>query len=154
MKKLFALLMVLVSYVSYGQCDKKVLLTCDKIRMLTYGSVTMEIPVKASISINSEKIIISVLHEGETEVLDTEIKEVLFCSWSEYLKNGKTQYKGATKKGDEQRENSLIEIESEDGHTNVTLCPLPDVKGKKIQFNVTEVSIAEDVNQKSPVSQK
>jgi hypothetical protein len=143
MKKLLLLIILFtLSHIGYGQCDKKVTFKCSKVREFKNGTFGQEHPLEATISINNGKIFITALMNGETETVEGEIKEVSICEWTEYLKNGKTQYKVYMQKGNV-GENSLITIESEDGKIKITGSPDPEA-GSKLQFDVAEYSIDEE----------
>jgi hypothetical protein len=138
--------------ITYGQCEKKVILKSNNMRGLKYGSVTKEMAVEASISIDKEKIVLTASKDGMTETVDCEIKEVVICDWKEYLKDGKAQFKVLGKKGSENPTSSIVDIESANGYTKVTFGLDPDTTGSKLQFDISEYSITEDTLPNNPPS--
>lgn len=131
--------------ISFAQCDKKVTFKCNKGRDFKDGSVGQEMPFDATINIEDGKIILVATLNGESETVESEIKEVAICEWSGYLKNGKTQYKALTKRGGENADLSIITIEGENGMIKITFGSDPDTGGK-LQFDVEEYTITADVN--------
>jgi hypothetical protein len=146
MKRLILLVGLFAFYqIIYGQCEKKVIFKCNKARDLKNGSIGQELPMDATISIDDWKIIITATINGETETIEGEIRDVSICKWADYLKNGKTQYKARTAKKNQNSENSIIDIESENGYTKITFGPDPET-GSKLQFDVSEYTITDDVS--------
>lgn len=143
MEKLLLLMALFtLSHLCFGQCDKKVTFKCNKVREFKNGTLGQEHPLEATIFVNNGKIIITASINGETETVEGEIKEISICEWSEYLKDGKTQYKVYMQKGNG-GENSIMTIESEDGKIKITGSPDPET-GAKVQFDVAEYTIAEE----------
>lgn len=131
--------------IAYSQCDKKVIFKCSKARDFKNGSVGQEVSLDASISLDNNKIILTASMNGETETLESDITEVSVCDWPDFLKNGKARYKAMTKKGNGNVENSIIEIESDNGYTKITFSSDPDT-GSKLQFDVAEYTITKDAS--------
>lgn len=129
--------------IAYAQCDKKIAFKCEKARSFKNGTVGQELPIYATISIENGKLNLTATVNGETETVEGEIKELVVCEWTEFLKNGRTQYKALASKGNENPERSIIDIESENGYTKITFSSDPD-KGSKLQFDVSEYVITED----------
>ena len=145
--KTIILLVVLFtsSQMAYTQCDKKIAFKCEKARSFKNGIVGQELPIYATVSIENDKLILTATMNGETETVEGEIKELVICEWTEFLKNGRTQYKALASKGNENPENSIIDIESENGYTKITFSSDPD-KGSKLQFDVSEYVITGDTS--------
>lgn len=150
MKKLFLLLgFVTLSAISYGQCDQKITFKCNKGRFYKNGSYEQDLPIEATLSIDKGKITFIASLNGDAQTVEGEITEVSICEWTEYLKNGKTQYKAYMRRINEEAENSIIEIESENGNIKITCGSNPD-KGSKLQLDVAEYTIAEDGSVNAP----
>lgn len=143
MKKLFLLAVLFISaHLTYAQCDKKVTFKCDKGRDFKNGVVDTEMPLESIITIDSVKITLTATLNGQTETLEGEIAEVLLCDWTEFLVNGKTQYKAFIKKVNENQEASLVTITSVNGSTKISLSLISD-EGKKVEVDVAEYKITE-----------
>ena len=128
--------------ITYAQCDKSITLKCSKGRdFKADGSAGQELPIDATITIDQYKIILKATFNGEAETVESDIKEIAFCNWTEYMKAGKTQYKVLSKKGSEST-NSIVTVESENGYTKVTFGSDPDT-GHRLQFDVAEYTITD-----------
>jgi hypothetical protein len=144
MKKIFLLLpVVFFSLLSAAQCDKTVTFKCYKGREIKHGSAGQEMPVEVITSIDKGKINITLTMDRGTATMQGEITEVVTCEWSEYLQNGKTQYKATVSKDGGAMEAALIEIESYNGQTKITFGSDPDT-GSKLQLDVVDYTIVED----------
>jgi hypothetical protein len=129
--------------ITYAQCDKLVTFKCNKARDFKNDSVNQELPVHATLSFRHGLFNMTATFNGETETVKGEIKEILTCDWEHYLKNGKTKYKVLAAKGDEDPTNAIIEIESKNGNTKITISSDPGTDSK-LQFDVAEYSIEGD----------
>lgn len=144
MKKLFLLIGLFAFFLfSYGQCDKKVTFKCKKGRFNKNGSFEQDLPLEATLSIDNGKITFIATLNGDAENVTGEISEVSICEWTEYLQNGKTQYKAYMRRVNGDAENSIIEIEGENGSIKITCASNPDT-GSKLQLDVAEYTISED----------
>lgn len=144
MKKILLLLpVILFGLFSAAQCDKSVTFKCYKGREIKYGSAQQEMPVEVNMSIDKGKINITLTMDRGTATLDGEITEVITCEWTEYLQNGKTQYKANISKDRSTTEEALIDIESTNGQTKITFSSKPD-DISKLQLDVSDYTITED----------
>ena len=144
MKGIILLAVLFAFYqISYAQCDKKIAFKCEKARSFKNGTVGQELPIYATISIENGKIFLTATLNGESETAEGEITEVVTCEWTEFLKNGRTQYKAVIKKGNQNPENGIMDIQSDNGYTKITFGSDPDT-GSKLQFDVSEYVIAAD----------
>ena len=144
MKKIFLLLpVVFFSLLSAAQCDKTVTFKCYKGREIKHGSAGQEMPVEVITSIDKGKINITLTMDRGTATVQGEIMEVVTCEWSEYLQNGKTQYKATVSKDGGAMEAALIDIESYNGQTKITLGTEGDATSQ-LQLDVENYTIAED----------
>lgn len=127
--------------VTYAQCDQSITFKCTKARGLKNGAIEKEMPMEATISLDSGRITLTASMNGETQTINGEIREITICEWKDFLKDGKTKYKAFMKKGDSDSENSFITIESENGYTKITFSSDPDT-GSALQFDVAEYAVA------------
>ena len=138
MKKLVLVLMLFVLYqTGKSQCDKKVTFKFTKGRELKNGAAGQEQPIEATLSFNNTKVTFTASFNGEMASAEGEITEVVSCDWTDYLRNGKTQYKAYMTKPGRSAEKATIDIESENGTTTITLGSDPDT-GAKMQLDVAE----------------
>ncbi|MEJ8842839.1 hypothetical protein WG954_10635 [Lacibacter sp. H375] len=143
MKKLFLLTALLVSYnFTYAQCDRTVTFKCDKARDFKNGVLNTEMPMESTITIDSSKITLTATMNGETETVEGEITEISVCDWKEFLVNGKAQYKALLKKANDQPQESVIDVVSENGNIKISLALASDTSNK-IQVDVAEYKITE-----------
>ena len=144
MKKLVLVLILFVLYqTSNSQCDKKVTFKCIKGRELKYGAAGQELPIEATLSFENTKVTFTASFNGEIASVEGEITEIVSCQWTDYLKNGKTQYKAYMTKPGQSSEKATIDIESENGATKITLGSDPDT-GVRMQLDVAEYVLAEE----------
>lgn len=144
MKKIFLLLpVVFFSLLSVAQCDKTVTFKCYKGREIKNGSAQQEVPFEVNMSIDKGKINITMAMDGNSATMDGEVKEVVSCEWTEYLQQGKTQYKANVNNGDGVTVAAIIEIESNNGQTKITLGTQGDATSQ-LQLDVENYTIAED----------
>jgi hypothetical protein len=149
MKHLFLFLFVCFSInESDAQCGKATTFKSEKGRDFKNDVIGKEVSLDATIKIDSQRIVLVISMNGETETLDCEIKEFIFCDWREYLQNGKTEYK-VLAKIDEETLPSIITIESNNGYTTITFGSDPD-DGSKLQLDVSSYTIAETVSEANP----
>lgn len=145
MKKIFLLTVLLTSFhFTYAQCNKKVTFKCDKARDFKNGSIHTEMPMEASITIDSSIITLTATMNGETETIEGEITEISVCEWTEFLVNGKAQYKALIKKGNESPQESVIDIVSENGNIQVSFALASDT-WNKLQLDVAEYQVTEPI---------
>ena len=143
MKKILLLTVLFLSFhFTYAQCNKKVRFKCNKARDFKNGNIETELPIEATIAIDSNKISITASMNGQTETLEGEITEISACEWTAFLVNGKTQYKASIKKPNENTEVSLVDIVSENGDTKITFSSISD-SSNKLQFDVSEYLVTE-----------
>lgn len=144
MKRIILIVLLFSLYqITYGQCEKNITFKCLKARSIKAGLIAQELPMDATISIENGRFLLSAAVNGVTETVEGEINEVVICDWQDFMKNGRTQYKALTKKSNEGPQNSIIDIESENGYTRITCSSDPDT-GSKLQFDVAEYLILED----------
>jgi hypothetical protein len=144
MKKLVLVLILFVLYqTGNGQCDKKVTFKCIKGRELKDGAAGQELPIEATLSFDNTKVTFAASFNGEIALVEGEITEVISCEWTDYLKNGKTQFKAYMTKPGRSAEKATIDIESENGTTRITLGSDPDT-GAKMQLDVAEYILEEE----------
>lgn len=143
-KKLFLLFSLLpIHQISFGQCERTVTFKCYKGRELKNGSAEQDTPIEATLSISKGKFTLVLSMNGETATAEGEIKEVSICEWTDYLQNGRAQYKADVRKDNGSAENGILEIESSNGNTKITCGSDPDT-GSKLQLDVMEYTISED----------
>lgn len=144
MKKFFLLApVVFFCLFSAAQCDKTITFKCYKGRSIKNGSAEQEMPVAVSGAIDKGNINITLTMDRATATVQGEITEVVTCAWTEYLHNGKTQYKANLSKDGRAMEAAIIDIESHNGQTIITFGSDPDT-GSKLQLDVADYTIAAD----------
>ena len=129
-------------HISNAQCDKKVTFKIDKVREIKDNNFNHEMSMEVTFVIDKSKIIMTLIADGETHIMEGEITEVTTCEWADYLQNGRTRYKVDLK--DEKRGEiikSIIDIESVNGKTTITGGPEAK-ENQKLEFIVAEYSIA------------
>ncbi|MFY7839754.1 MAG: hypothetical protein ACOVP7_05735 [Lacibacter sp.] len=125
-----------------AQCDPVILkLQSNKARELKTNVQAKEVAMETSIAIDSAKMVLTGSFNGETETLEGEILEIISCKWSEFLKDGKSEYRVAVRKGGEELRSIMI-LESENGITTVTFYE-EDKSDNKLQFDITEYTVTE-----------
>jgi hypothetical protein len=145
MNKLIAVLifvfLLAVQTVS-AQCDPKILkLQSNKAKGLKTNEYPKELAMETVVAIDSVKIVLTGSFNGETETLEGDILEIISCKWSEYLKEGKTEYRIIVNKGGESMRSIMI-LESENGNTTLTFFE-EDKSDTKLQLIITEYSVTE-----------
>lgn len=146
MKKIFLLTALFISFhFTYAQCNRTVTFKCDKARDFKNGVINTERPMEATITIDSGKITLTATMDGQTETLEGEITEISVCEWKEFLVDGKTQYKAVLKKTNDQPQESIIDIVSENGNIKILFALASDTSNK-LQFDVSEYKISESVS--------
>jgi hypothetical protein len=144
MKKIFLLVpVVFFGLISAAQCDKSVTFKCFKGRSFNNGNAEQEMQIEVVTSIEKGKINVTLTMDRSTATVPGEITEVVSCEWTEYLHNGKTQYKANVSKDGRATEAAIIEIESYNGQTKITFSSDPDT-GSKLQLDVADYTIAAD----------
>ena len=138
---LSALLFLAIQTTS-AQCDPKIVkLQSNKARGLKTNMQAEELAMETVITIDSAKMILTGTFNGETETLEGDIVEVVSCAWSEYLKNGKSEYRIIVSKGGESMKSIMI-LESENGNTTLTFYE-EDKADTKLQFDINEYTVTE-----------
>ena len=138
---LSALLFLAIQTAS-AQCDPKIVkLQSNKARGLKTNMQAEELAMETVITIDSAKLVLTGSFKGETETLEGDIVEIVSCEWSEYLKNGKTEYRIVVDK-DGQSMKSIMILESENGNTTITFFE-EDKDDSKLQFVIHEYTVAE-----------
>lgn len=138
---LSALLFLAIQTAS-AQCDPKILkLQSNKARGLKTNMQAEELAMETVITIDSAKLVLTGTFNGETETLEGDIVEIVSCGWSEYLKNGKTEYRIVVDK-DGQSMKSIMILESENGNTTITFFE-EDKDDSKLQFVIHEYTVTE-----------
>lgn len=147
MKKLLLLtaLLFISFHFTYAQCNKTVTFKCNKARDFKNGVLHTEMPMESTITIDSGKITLTATMNGETETLEGDITEITVCEWSEFLVDGKTQYKAVLKKTNDQPQESVIDIVSENGNIKISLALASDTSNK-LQVDVSEYKVTEPIN--------
>lgn len=128
------------SVLSFAQCDKKATLKSLTGRFVQDGTRQDEMPFEATITINTEKIILATSAGGPSLTIANTINEVVTCQWKEFLKNGTTIYKVSTDKGNGVPEPSVIKLSSKDGKTTIYFGSDPDDKGG-LELDISESRI-------------
>lgn len=138
---LLALLFLAIQTAS-AQCDPKIVkLQSNKARGLKTNMQAEELAMETVITIDSAKMVLTGSFNGETETLEGDIVEVVYCTWSEYLKDGKSEYRVIVNKGGESMK-SIMVLESENGNTTLTFFE-EDKADNKLQFDINEYTVTE-----------
>ena len=124
---------------AFGQCEKKVTFTCNQAREIGGDSARKVINVDAVISIVNGTITLSSKINGEIKTVSGDILEVLVCNWTDYLQNGRAQYKAMIKKNDNYKQASTVTIESKGGYSKITFTNSQD-SSSQLQFDVVKYS--------------
>ena len=143
MKHLLLFLLVCFSVNELAaQCGKLTTFKIEKGRDIKNGVASQEIPMDAKMTIDSQRIVLVVSMNGETETLDCEITGINFCEWQEYLKNGKAEYSIMMKIENEGPMKSKFILESENGNTTATFFE-EEKPDQKLQFLIAEYTVTE-----------
>lgn len=132
--------MITFSQSAIAQCDKNVLFKSSLVREVKDGNPGEEMPIEATLTFKDNRLLMTLQFAGISQTINGSINKVLECKWTEYLKNGKAQYKVLTNKEGESAEDTLITIESKNGQTTITIAGDPD-NGTKLQFDIVEYTI-------------
>ncbi|OLY94448.1 hypothetical protein SAMN05444008_10150 [Cnuella takakiae] len=125
----------------YCQCENAVAFKCNGGRELKNGVVGEELPFTATLSIAKRKVVFTATINGEANTVSRDIKDIPICSWTDFLQNGKAQYKADLRKEHGDMESALITIESLNGKTKITCSSDPDT-GTALQLEVVECTLA------------
>lgn len=141
MNRVILLLSLFVlSQATYAQCDKNVTFKSYAFRIFHNDKEVQSAAIDATITFDSDKYSVKISMMAGMGTLSGTIKEVTLCQWIDFMKNGKAQYKGTLRDGDEDPVEATIEIISENSVSKFILYPEP---GAKLQFDIAEYFMAE-----------
>jgi hypothetical protein len=135
MKKIFAAMLLLagVSTLSYGQCDKKVVLTSSKTEHLGADSAVQDTKDEQTV-VEFDKTNITVVAGGEDHKMTGTVTSYN-CNWSTPFKEGKTVIKVALSDHDGGDTKKItITIEGKGGKVRL-LAEMDDDGNRKIRLN-------------------
>jgi len=135
MQKMFIVLVLLstVALVSYGQCDKKVVITSSKTQYLGADSAVQRTEDEQS-TIEFDKTNITIIPGSADHKMTGTVKSYV-CNWPTAFKDGKTSIKAAVTNDNGQTMNLTITIGGKDGKINF-LAEVDEEPEKKIRLIV------------------
>ena len=132
---MFLILVTLTSgtLLSYGQCDKKVVITASKTQYLGADSAVQRTEEEQT-SVEFDKTTITIIPGSEDHKMTGTVKSYV-CNWPTAFKDGKTSIKVAVTNDNGQTMNLTITIGGKDGKINF-LAEVDEEPEKKIRLIV------------------